>query len=219
MHCFLYRCMCMVLLTKNCFLYTINNTTTKLTHSCQSSATRFKIPHCNTKKTIKIKQKNVASNSLSEDWKSLFLYYIHECNRNVKIQNLVTIWHVGLKKKVLYINSDEPSVTQIKKKKPTLTDPPFQTFQEMIIYHGGKTSYKKRHSCFKPVPSSVLLMLHHCIQYQTSQVPPSLKMYFLNPQRNYWTAIWSQNFGNIQHCIFVGPTMLHTELNLQSNDT
>jgi hypothetical protein len=35
---------------------------------------------------------------------------------NVKIQNFVTIWHVGLKKKVLYINSDEPSVTQIKKK-------------------------------------------------------------------------------------------------------
>jgi len=39
-------------------------------------------------------------------------------------------------------------------------------------------------------------MLHHWIQGQTSQVLPLLKMSFLNPQRNYWTAIWSQNVGN-----------------------
>lgn len=37
-----------------------------------------------------------------------------------------------------------PQSLKFKKKTPTLTDPPSQTFQETIIYHGGKTSYKKR---------------------------------------------------------------------------
>jgi hypothetical protein len=57
----------MVKLTKNCFLYNINNTTTKSTHSCQSNATRdLKSSIATPKKPLK-QNKNVASNSLSED--------------------------------------------------------------------------------------------------------------------------------------------------------
>jgi len=52
---------------KKSFLYNINNTTTKLTHSCQSSATRdLKSPVATQRKPLK-QNKNVASNSLSED--------------------------------------------------------------------------------------------------------------------------------------------------------
>jgi len=56
MHCILYQCMCLVQLAKNCFLYNINNTTTKSTHSCQSIATRdFKSPIATPKKPLKQK--------------------------------------------------------------------------------------------------------------------------------------------------------------------
>jgi hypothetical protein len=87
----------------------------------------------------------MANNSLSGDLKSLFPGYLHLCKRNVKIQSSGTIWHGELKKKKLYINSQPSSHSTFKNPKTlTLTDPPFQTFQEIIIHHGGKTSKQEK---------------------------------------------------------------------------